>query len=42
MCLNKYDNNSDIIDKYCIQLNLKLKGLDRLYLEVIIIAGRRV
>lgn len=40
MCLNESDNNLDIIDNYCIQLNLK--DLDRLYLEVIIMAGRRV
>lgn len=40
MCLNESDNNLDIIDNNCIQLNLE--KLDRLYLEVIIMAGRRV
>lgn len=40
MCLNESDNNLDIIDNNYIQLNLE--KLDRLYLEVIIMAGRRV
>lgn len=40
MCLNESNNNLDIIDNNCIQLNLE--KLDRLYLEVIIMAGRRV
>lgn len=37
MCRNEYDNNLDIIDNYCIQLNL-----DKLCLEVIIMAGKRL